>query len=228
MNNRPFTDRKEDSMALTKAQVKEILSEVIADSSKSSECVEKIMDGHIASIEALRERAENAKESEKKLEEVQKELAELKKSDNGNKSPYKTKYEELLKEKEKVDKEFEDYKNEVQEKEVLAKKTNAYKSLLKENNISDKRIDSILKVTDIASLEFDKEGKLKDSEKLSETIKSEWADFIVTTGEQGASTSNPPQNAGGSVLKREDIIKIKDTAERQKAWAEYLENERKK
>ena len=41
-------------MALTKAQVKEILSEAGADGEKIADAVQKILDGHVATIEALK------------------------------------------------------------------------------------------------------------------------------------------------------------------------------
>lgn len=127
---------------------------------------------------------------------------------------WKTKYEGLKQE-------LADYKKSVQTKETRAQKTDAYRALLKEIGVNDKRIDAILKVTDLDGIELDAEGKLKDAAGLKKAAKEEWSDFIVTTHTQGAQTATPP---GGKVepKSREEIVKIKDPAERQAAWAEYL------
>ena len=103
---------------------------------------------------------------------------------------WKTKYDAL-----KDD--FDAYKKEISAKETKAARESAYKSLLKEAGISEKRIDSVLKVSDIDSFEFDEEGKIKDADKLTESIKKEWADFIVSEETKGAEVHNPPTNNGG-------------------------------
>lgn len=95
--------------------------------------------------------------------------------------------------------EFDTYKTEVAAKETKSAKSNKYKALLKECGISEKRLDTVIKCSDIDSLELDDKGELKDAEKLTASIKSEWEDFIVSSGTQGAETSTPPFNKGGEV-----------------------------
>lgn len=185
-------------MALTKTKLKEILSKAEANSEKISEAVEEIMSGHTASIDALREERDNFKTEAEKVTTLQKELEDAKKAmENGDKSPYKVKFENLNAEYNQLQKEFEDYKAEITSKESLSKKSEAYKALLKEVGISEKRLDSVLKVSPLDKIELDDEGKLKNVDELKKSIQSEWADFIVTTGKEGARTSNPPSNNGG-------------------------------
>ena len=129
---------------------------------------------------------------------------------------WKTKYDAL-----KDD--FDAYKKDITEKATKASKENAYKALLKEAGVSEKRLDTILKVSDVANIEIDEDGKVKDSAKLLENIKNEWADFITTTETHGANTATPPTNNGGGKMTKADIMKIKDTGERQKAIAENHE-----
>jgi predicted XRE-type DNA-binding protein len=93
-------------------------------------------------------------------------------------------------------KEFEDYKLEQGKKESRAAKEAAYRELLKEAGVSEKRINTVLKVSDVDSVEL-VDGKIKDASELTKTIKSEWTDFIVTEGKRGADTKTPPNNAGG-------------------------------
>ena len=113
--------------------------------------------------------------------------------------------------------------------QIKASKTKAYKELLKKAGVSDKRIDSVLKVTAIDEIELDDEGKIKDSDKVVENIKSEWSEFIVTESQRGAGTENPPRKVDGSKMTRADIYKkdehgryILSTAERQKALMESI------
>lgn len=129
---------------------------------------------------------------------------------------WKTKYDAL-----KDD--FDAFKKDISAKETKVTRDNAYKELLKQAGISEKRIDAVLKVSDVASLEMGEDGKFKDSDKILENIKNEWADFITTTETQGAQTSTPPSNNGGGKMTKADIMKIKDTSERQKAIAENHE-----
>ena len=78
----------------------------------------------------------------------------------------------------------------------------------------------MLKVSDIDNVSLDDNGNIKDADKLIESVKSEWSDFIPTTSEKGADTATPPSNTGGSSMTREQIMNIKDRSERQKAIAE--------
>ena len=129
---------------------------------------------------------------------------------------WKTKYDAL-----KDD--FDAYKKDITAKETKATRSNAYKELLKQAGISEKRLDAVLKVSDVDSLEMGEDGKFKDSEKILEGIKKEWADFITTTETRGAKTPTPPTNNGGGKMTKEEIMKIEDDGERQKAIAENHE-----
>jgi len=220
------TERKEENiMALTNANVKEILSKAGVDSEHMKEAVNEIIEGHTTSIEALREerdtykaQAQKAEDLQKQLEKAQKDLKDATSDESENK--YKTKYE-MLKE------EYKEYKKGIEEKATKDRKSKAYKELLKEAGISDKRIESVLRVSDIDSIEFDDDGNIKNKDELLNGIKDEWSDFIQTADVQGANTENPPANTGGKTITRDDILKIKDTSERQKAIKENIELFRK-
>ena len=142
--------------------------------------------------EIITERDE-LKEKAEKYDDVQTQLnkykeAEKKAAEDGEKDPYKVKYEAIKEE-------FANYKQEIANKEIKAKKTDAYKQLLKSAGVSEKRIEAVLKVSDIDSIEFDDEGKVKDSDKLTENIKAEWSDFIQTSSTEGAKTATPPASS---------------------------------
>ena len=137
---------------------------------------------------------------------------------------WKTKYEALKED-------FDTYKKDVSAKETKATRENAYKALLKEAGVSEKRIDKVLKVSDIDNLEMGEDGKFKDADKLIKDIKEEWSDFIVSSGTKGATVTTPPANVNGGKISRAEIFKkdehgkyVLSTAERQKAIAESLSN----
>jgi DNA repair exonuclease SbcCD ATPase subunit len=208
-------------MALTNAYVKEILSKAGVDSDNMKEAVNAIIEGHTTSIEALREERDNYKEKAQKAEELEKELEKTKKelkeatSDDAEEK-LKAKYD-MLKE------EFKEYKKEIEAKTVKETKSKAYKEMLKEAGISDKRIEAVLKVSDVDSIELDEEGNINNRDELIKGIKEEWSDFIQTADVQGAKTENPPQNTGGKTMTKDDIMKVKDTTERQKLIKENID-----
>ena len=201
----------------------------------TAEQVTAIIEANEETINGLKDEIEKYKsaseDSGKKLSKVQKELDSIKEEAENGKSPYKVKYEALKEEMEKLQKQYNDYKADVDAKEIKSKKAEAYKKLLKETGVSEKRIDAVLRVTDINSLEFDEEGKLKNVDELVKNIKSEWNDFIATESTQGAVTSTPPANNGGKKMTRADIYKkdehgryVLSTAERQKALMDISTN----
>ena len=63
--------------------------------------------------------------------------------------------------------------------------------------MSEKRLAAVLRVTNLDELEFDEDGKIKDSDKVKENIKSEWSDFIAKEEKKGAETETPPKGQGG-------------------------------
>ena len=175
--------------------------------------IEQIIDAHSETVDALKADRDAYKEDAAKLAAVQKELDELKaKGDDG----YKAKYE--------AEKAAHDaLKADIAAKETKKAKTNAYRELLKGANIDEKRIATILRAEapTIDKIELDADGKIKNAEQYTESIKSDWADFIVTQSAKGANTATPPANGGAASTKtKEDILKIKDAGERQKAIAE--------
>lgn len=176
--------------------------------------IDEIISAHVDTVNVLKEQRDGYKADADKLPAVQKALDDLKASQSGE-DPYKAKYE-------KKAKEFDDYKKGVEAKELKRSKSTAYKQVLKELDAS--HVDSILKASqsELEKIELDEDGKIKDVDKLKEAIKKEWADFIVAEGQQGANTATPPANEGSKVSK-EDIMKIKDPAARQKAMYENSE-----
>ena len=161
-------------MALTRKYLKGMgLSEDVVDS---------IIEAHAETVDGLKEEINKYKGNAEKLPAVQKELDELKAAGDGG---YKEKYENEKKA-------FEDFKKAQTEKETRKARETAYAEFLKTVGVSEKRIPSIIKVTDLNSV-FEGDS-VKDAEAHAEAVKTEWADFIETSNTNGANTNTPPAN----------------------------------
>lgn len=173
-----------------------------------------IIEAHSQVVNEIKEERDQYKEEAAKVPDIQKQLDDAKAQLEGaEKDPYKVKYEALKEE-------FDTYKADIDSKALAAKKEGAYRELLKAAGVNEKRIDAVLKVSDVNSIDFDDEGNVKDADKLTEGIKTEWADFITTTGVKGAQTATPPANNGKTTMTKEQIRAISDPVARQKAMAE--------
>lgn len=175
--------------------------------------VDEIITAHTETVDGLKEERDKYKADAERLPLVQKELDELKQND-GKEDAYKLKYE-------KVKQDFDDYKKEVESEKTTAKKTTAYRKLLTNAGISEKVVDKILNLTKMDDFELDGD-EIKDADKVTDSIKTEWADFIVKERQEGSPTETPPKGTGKRMTK-EEIYAIKDTTERQKAIAENLD-----
>lgn len=191
-------------MALTR----KFLSALGIDEEKA----EQIIGAHVDTVDSIKAERDKYKEDAEKLPAIQKENEELKKQIAGE-DPYKEKFEALQKE-------YDDYKADVEAKATTAKKESAFRKILKDIGIPDKRIDTVLKVSDISKVELDEEGKIKDGDKLKESLKTEWADFITTTKTEGVNSANPPSSTGKTTMTKEEIRAIPDASARQKAMLE--------
>lgn len=185
--------------------------------------VDEIISAHTEVTDALKAERDKYKADAEKLPGVQAELDKLKSENSGDNS-YKAKYE-------KEHSEFEAYKAEQEIKNVKANKISKYRDLLRKAGVSEKRMDSVLKVTDLDPIKLDKDGNIEDSEKILGTIKTEWSDFIVKEGSKGADVSTPPGGTG-TKLSKEEIYKkddkgryVLDAPARQKALAELMSSE---
>ena len=149
----------------------------------TEEQVDTIIEAHTETVDALKSDISKYKGDAEKLPTVQKELDDLKAAGDGG---YKEKYE-------KEKKAFEDFKTAQTAKETRQAKETAYREFLKSVGVSEKRIPAIMKVTDPDGIEMDGD-KFKDADKLTESVKTEWADFIENSNTNGANTNTPPAN----------------------------------
>lgn len=155
-----------------------------------AEKIDEIISAHTETISAIKEERDSFKESAEKLPGVEKAL------EKANADLEALKAGDWEKKFTDIKAEYESYKTDTETKAVKAAKEAAYKQLLLDAGISDKRIASIMRVSDVDGMKLDKDGKLEEAEKLTENIKTEWADFIATEGKKGAETPAPPAGDG--------------------------------
>ena len=176
----------------------------------AKEKAQQIMDGHITVTDGLKEERDGLKAEAEKAADLQKQLDDL-----ANGEDFQKKYEE-------EHKAFEDFKKKTASDAEAARIRTAYRNLLAGEGISEKRLDSILKITDLSKMKLDKDGNLENANELKKAINDEWSEFKTTVTEKGAVVEKPLQ-IGKPVKTKEEILAIKDTAERQKAIAENLQ-----
>lgn len=202
-------------MALTRPKLKEILSEAEANEEKIAQAVDKIISGHTATTDALKEERDSFKADAEKLPKVEKELEALKaKGDDGYKAKYEAEHKAL-----------EELKADIEAKETYGKQEKAFIEVAKEGNFNPERFKTMKNAEKefIKSIELDENGKAKDVEAIKTRLNDSYPDFILNTEVKGANTATPPANNGKSTMTKEQIYAIKDTVERQKAMAENKE-----
>lgn len=164
-------------MALTRKMLKAMGIE--------DEKIDQIIEAHTETTDALKRERDGYRVDAERLAEVQKELDQLREAGDGG-------YEEKYQAEHQA---FEEYKAEVAKERETATKGSLYRALLKEAGVDEKRIETIMRVTDLDGVEIDGDG-LRDADKLTEAIKAEWADFVTQDGARGAEVDDPPAGGG--------------------------------
>lgn len=173
----------------------------------TDEQVDTIIEAHGDTVDGLKNDIQRYKADAEKLPGVQKELDDLKK-DNGN--DFKARYE-----KERQD--FQAYKDGIAKREAAAAKEKAARAYFESKGIPAKSMGLVIRGAkgEIESLELDGE-KIKDASALDALLGGDYKGLIGKVKESGPNTQNPP-DTGGSKMTKEQIMAIKDTAQRQKA-----------
>lgn len=156
------------------------------------EKADQILEAHTETVNEIREERDRYKADAEQLPGAQQELADLRKAAEQNaNNPYKAQYENIKRQ-------FDDYKADVAAQQAKASKQAAYRKLLADAKVSEKLIDSIMKVTSVDDLELDDKGQFKNAEDLKKSITEQWDGFIVKEETHGAQQYNPPGSGGGA------------------------------
>ena len=149
--------------------------------------IESIIEAHSETVNGLKADRDKYKEQAAKVPDLQKQLEEAQAASNGE-DEWEQKYNE-------EHQAFEDFKAQVATEKADAEKAQAYRGMLMAAGIDPKRIDAIMRVTDLSEVEME-DGKLKEAGKLEEAAKQEWADFVIKTITKGSNPATPPESKG--------------------------------
>lgn len=147
--------------------------------------VESIIEAHTETVNGLKAERDRYKEQAEKVPDLQKQLEEAQAASEGGDWEEKFNAEHQA---------FEDFKAQVATEKAEAEKAQAYRGMLMAAGIDPKRIDAIMRVTDLSEVEMGEDGKLKEAGKLEEAAKEEWADFVLKTITKGSDPATPPEN----------------------------------
>lgn len=194
---------KEDrTMALTRKLLKGM--------GLTDEQVDTIIEAHTDTVDGLKADVSKYKADAEKLPGVQKELDDLKAAGDGG---YKEKYE-------KEHSAFEAFKTDITAKESKAAKEKAVRAYFESKNITGANLDLAMRGCgeEMAALELDGE-KIKDTKSLDALVDGTYKGLVSTTQTKGANPATPPANTGGGAMTKDQIMEIKDRAERRAAIA---------
>ena len=149
--------------------------------------VESIIEAHSETVNGLKAERDRYKEQAEKVPDLQKQLEDAKAA-SGSGDEWEGKYNA-------EHQAFEDFKAQVATEKADAEKAQAYRGMLMAAGIDPKRIDAIMRVTDLTDVEME-DGKLKGADKLQESAKQEWADFVIKTKVDPANPANPRWRRG--------------------------------
>lgn len=186
-----------DYMSLTRKLLKgmslteEQMDTIITEHTETVNSIKEELDAMAEENETLKA---NIGKEEKKSAKAQKELDELKASmEQDGVNPWEQKYNDLKAEHDK-------YVADVEKAKEQEKVESAYKKLLKDAGISEKRVESVLKLAKVDGkldgIEFDEKGEVKGADKLKESIKADYSEYVQTEQVRGAETATPPTGDG--------------------------------
>lgn len=181
----------------------------------TDEQVDTIIEAHTDTVDGLKDQIATYKADAEKLPDIQKELDNLKKEDADG--GYKAKYE-------KEHKDFQDYKDGIEAKESAAAKEKAARAYFQGKGIPAESMALVIRgaKAEIDGLELDGE-KIKDSKALDDLLSGDYKGLIGKETKTGTNTQTPPATTGGGKMTKEQIMEIKDTAQRQAAMLENAE-----
>ena len=172
---------------------------------------EEIITAHWETVAALKDDAEKARQNADDSAAIAKE-----------RDSYKQRVEALEKasgDAAKVQAEYDAYKKQVETDKANAGKKALMQKALEAAGANPAAIDLLLNTIDLEKVETDG-NKLKNAADVLKPIKEAHAGLFGAVKQKGTDPLNPL--GGGGAKSRDEIMKIKDATERQKAIAENL------
>ena len=186
----------------------------------TDEQIESVIEMHTDTISGLKDKLESVENSVETVEKLKADVEKYKSElDNAKKTIAEgEKYKEMY---EAEKREHDKYKSEVTAKETKA----AVREYFKGKGINDDNMSIAMRgiKSEIDAAELDDKGKIKDMKVFDDLIKGDYAKLISRTESRGVDTQTPPPNTGKVTITKEEIMNIKNTAERQQKIAENPE-----
>lgn len=193
--------------------------------------IDQIIEAHAETVDALKEERDSYKAKAEESADVVKERDDLKqqlekvKAENAETiNGLNAQIEKLTKaggDAAKVQADFDAYKKQVEDEKTNGEKNNALDEIIKGVGITNEAARKlILKGYDLNSVVLE-DGKVTNKADIEKAIKADYKDFISTTQLQGTPSVTPP--SGGSSMTKDQILAIRDGAERRKAIADHPE-----
>lgn len=164
----------------------------------TDEQIESVIDMHSETVNDLKDkigdadtlRTENA-ELKATAEKYKTELETVKTASAENEK-YKEQYETTKAE-------YEKFKTDTETKAAKAAADATFTKWLRDNGYTEKGVAKIVKYGGFAP-EFNKDGTIKNADKLAESVSAEWSEYKASEKTEGAKTENPPANVNKSAF----------------------------
>ena len=195
----------------TRAEIRNILGEACTE-----EIENRLVALHLGVVDPLKDDLTKYKADAEKLPGVQKELDDLKAAGDGG---YKEKYEE-------EHSAFEAFKTDITAKESKAAKEKAVRAYFESKNITGANLDLAMRGCgeELAALELDGD-KIKDTKALDALVDSTYKGLV--SKQTVRLDTGARFNGGGKPMTKDEIMEIKDRAERRAAIAANMDLFRK-
>ena len=190
----------------------------------TDEQIESVIEMHTDTISGLKDKLESVENSVETVEKLKADIEKYK-SELGNAKKTIAEGEKYKEMYETEKSEHDKYKSEVTAKETKAAKEKAVREYFKSKGINDDNMSIAMRgiKSEIDAAELDDKGKIKDMKVFDDLIKGDYAKLISRTESRGVDTQTPPPNTGKVTITKEEIMNIKNTAERQQKIAENPE-----
>lgn len=175
--------------------------------------IEQIIESHTETVDGLKQKVADAEEKAKGIPDLEKKIKEL--EDAQPDKDWEAEYNAL-------NTRYEEYKQDVAKRDAEREKARLYRAMLRELGIDEKRLDAIMKVTDLSDVEVE-DGAIKEREKVAEAAKKEWEAFVPTIQKKGAAVADPPASSPTTGADPEIVKRLKERQERLYGKAEEKE-----
>lgn len=164
----------------------------------TDEQIETVIDMHSETVNDLKDKIADAEaekaDTAKYKAEAEKYKAELEAANKtiAENATYKEQYETTKAE-------YDRFKTDTETKAAKAAVDGTFAKWLKDNGYTDKGAAKIVKYGGF-EVELNKDGTIKNADKLAESVNAEWAEYKTSERVEGAKTETPPANVNKSAF----------------------------